>query len=319
MLQNSFFVFTRLWRYLNLYFLKPFDAVNDTLTSSLIHRLDWSGEVVELGSGDGEFSYVMHGGSFPLWYDRYLDTDLSKQDIFDTHKENQIKILKPLDEPHIILAVDAKENHVKKIKEIGFVQNALCAKYEALPLEDSSVSKIFYYTPHGLENHDKAIDEAIRVLKPHGKLLILLYDSVFKDAFLCYKLSHTLKSKTLAVYFKKLDNGRYEEITNLSKTQEAWMAYFGAKGLTCKVQHQGLSTTAWKFYDIQTRPVLKYMIRFFNLLPLPLRTALKLLWMIAWYPFLLLFYVLFSNQFVTLDEHNCYLSYEFEKVDTACS
>ena len=45
------FIVSRLWNYLSLYFLKPFDAINDTLTASLISRLDWSGEFVEIGSG----------------------------------------------------------------------------------------------------------------------------------------------------------------------------------------------------------------------------------------------------------------------------
>ena len=35
---NLIFVVTRLWRYLNIYFLKPFDAVNDTITSYLIYN-----------------------------------------------------------------------------------------------------------------------------------------------------------------------------------------------------------------------------------------------------------------------------------------
>ena len=145
------FILTRLWQYLSLYFLKPFDAINDTLTSSLIHRLDWDGEVVELGSGDGEFSYVMHGGTFPIWYDRYLDTDLSKNDIFDTHKDDKLTTTKVLNYPNITLSIDARENHVKKIKEIGFSKDAICSSYEDLPLDDESIEKIFYYTPHGLE------------------------------------------------------------------------------------------------------------------------------------------------------------------------
>ena len=63
------FVITRLWRYFGLYFLKPFDAVNDTLTASLIRRLDWEGRFLEIGSGDGFYSYVLHGGAPPLWFD----------------------------------------------------------------------------------------------------------------------------------------------------------------------------------------------------------------------------------------------------------
>ena len=35
------FVITRLWNYINIYFLKPFDAINDTLTASLLKEHTW--------------------------------------------------------------------------------------------------------------------------------------------------------------------------------------------------------------------------------------------------------------------------------------
>ena len=95
------FILSRLWNYLSLYFLKPFDAINDTLTASLISRLDWSGEFVEIGSGDGVFSYVMHGGTFPLWFDRYLMTDLTREDIYDTHRQNVLSGTRLLNSPII--------------------------------------------------------------------------------------------------------------------------------------------------------------------------------------------------------------------------
>ena len=39
---------------------------NDTLTSSIFKNLDWSDKIVEIGSGDDVFSYIMHGGSLIL-------------------------------------------------------------------------------------------------------------------------------------------------------------------------------------------------------------------------------------------------------------
>ena len=171
--RKTIFILTRLWQYLSLYFLKPFDAINDTLTSSILYNLNWDCNIVELGSGDGEFSYVMHGGKFPLWYDRYLDTDLSKKDIFDTHTNGQINGLTKLSYPNIILSIDAKESHIKKIQEIGFSKNAKQSLYENLPLSSESVEKIFYYTPHGIKDHDVAINESLRILKKKGKMWCL--------------------------------------------------------------------------------------------------------------------------------------------------
>ena len=307
------FVLSRLWRYHSLYFLKPHDAVNDTLTASLLHRLDWSGPVIEIGSGDGVFSYVMHGGVFPLWFDRYLLTDLSKQDIYDIHKGNVPPSTVSLHSPDVTLAIDAKESHVRKIKEIGFADHCVVSAYEALPLASASVAKIFYYTPHGLRDHEVAICEAARVLVHRGTMLILLYDRKFKPSFLCHRLAQC-RPGMLGRYFSRLDNGRFDEITNLSRSHEEWKVFFLRHGFKIEAHHSGLSTFAWKAYDIQTRPFLKPLIRFFGMLPGRARTLVKFLWMVACYPYLVVFYLLFSNEYFRIDKKNCYVAYQVRKI-----
>lgn len=307
------FVLSRLWRYHNLYFLKPHDAVNDTLTASLLHRLDWSEPVVEIGSGDGVFSYIMHGGAFPLWFDRYLLTDLAKQDIYDSHKGNVLRPAVNLHSPDICLAIDVKKSHVCKIKEIGFARQCMVAPYEKLPLASESVSKIFYYTPHGLHDHEAAMCEAARILARKGTMLILLYNSKFKPSFLCHRLAQLCSGK-VGRYFSRLDNGRFDEITNLSKSPNEWKAFFLRHGFEIEARHAGLSTFAWKAYDIQTRPFLKPLIRLFGILPGGVRTLAKFLWMVACYPYLVIFYLLFSNEYFRIDKTNCYIAYQVRKI-----
>lgn len=307
------FVLSRLWRYHNLYFLKPHDAVNDTLTASLLHRLDWSGPVVEIGSGDGVFSYIMHGGAFPLWFDRYLLTDLAKQDIYDSHKGHVLHPTVTVHNPDINFAIDAKESHVRKIKEIGFARHCAVSAYEALPIASASVPKIFYYTPHGLRDHEAAIREAARVLTHRGAMLILLYDSKFKPSFLCHRLAQLCSGK-VGRYFSHLDNGRFDEITNLSKSPQEWEVFFLRHGLEIETCHSGLSAFAWKAYDIQTRPFLKPLIRLFGMLPDYMRTWIKFLWMVACYPYLVIFYLLFSNEYFRIDKTNCYIAYQVRKI-----
>ena len=306
------FVLSRLWKYFSLYFLKPFDAVNDTLTASLLGRFNWSGEFVEIGAGDGVYSYIMHGGDFPFWFDRYLLTDLSQDDIYDTHSHNILPRGKPLAFPRIEKAIDAKQSHVAKIKEIGFAGEAICAPYENLPILSESVEAVFYYTPHGLKDHGQAISEAYRILRPGGRMLILLYDHLFKKAFLCPLLARFFPG-ILGRYFEHLDNGRYDEISNLSKSLENWEEFFSRCGFSIQKSHTGLSSFAWKIYDTQTRPLLKPLIRLFNIFPRPLRTFFKFIWMILWFPILVIFYFLFSNEFLNVDKNNCYLVCELKK------
>lgn len=314
-MKHLLFILTRLWQYHSLYFLKPFDAVNDTLTASLLTRLDWTGDFVEIGSGDGVYSYVMHGGTFPIWFDRYLITDLARQDIYDTHRRDVIPSSQLLHFPQISLAFDAKPSHVAKIAEIGFVKRAVCALNEHLPLATASVEKVFLYTPHGLRSHELTILEASRILKPGGRLLILVYDEAFSSAFVCTRLSRFFGG-WLGRYFERLDNGRCEEITQMARLPGQWAKDFSRYGFKIEACQTGLSTLAWMVYDTQTRPILKPLIRLFNLLPLPLRTIAKLIWMLAWFPALFLFYVLFSNDIPRLGRSSCYLAYQLRRVSS---
>ena len=303
----------RLWRYLNIYFLKPFDAVNDTLASTILHQLEWKDSFSEVGSGDGMFSFIMNGGSFPLSFDRYLlaDTKLS-DDIYDCHKENVLKTKSCPNKPRLIHSFDAKLSHIRKVQEIGYAKNFSVVSYDKLPVKDCSLDFVFCYTPHGLKDHRDAIRDIVRVLKNKGRLLILVYDERFKNDFICYRIGKMLKG-VVGKYFKNLDSGRYNEITAMSRSRSEWRDLFEENGLFVEDVQSGLSGFAWRVYDIQTRPILKPLIGIFNSLPFYLRVIVKILWMIIVYPFLLLFYLVLSNRILRLSRYDCYIAYQLKK------
>jgi SAM-dependent methyltransferase len=311
-MSHAVFVITRLWRYFSLYFLKPFDAVNDTLTASLLRRCAWSDEIVEIGSGDGMYSFIMHGGTFPFWFDRYVLTDLSRADIYDTHRPDILPTPRRVTWPRVRLAIDAKFSHVEKIREIGFARAALRSQYESLPLASESVDAVFYYTAHGLVDHGRAVADAHRILKPGGRMFMLLFDAGFQRAFVAHRLAGRLRGR-LGRYFERLDNGRFDEMMAIARTPEEWRRFFAVRGLRVLACHAGLSLTAWRVYDTQTRPLLQPLIRFFNAVPRPWRTALKAVWMAAWFPWLVLFYALFSQEWVGRGRPRCYLVWEVVK------
>jgi len=304
----------RLWRYLNIYFLKPFDAVNDALTSTILHKLNWTDEYVEIGSGDGMFSFIMHGGTFPLSFDRYLlaDTKLN-EDIYDHHKENILSVNTMPSKPKLTQCLDAKLSHIKKVKEIDYAENASVISYEKLPIPDNSINSIFCYTPHGLKDHRDSIREISRVLVRNGSLIILVYNDEFKRDFICYRIGKRFHNK-FGQYFENLDAGRYKEITAMSRSNSEWELLFKECDLTIEQVQSGLSGFAWGIYDIQTRPILKPLINIFGRLPINIRTTLKLIWMIILYPLLFLFYLFASNRFFKLGQYDCYMAYQLKKM-----
>jgi len=309
------FVTTRLWQYLGVYFLKPFDAVNDTLTASLLTRFDWDDEYLELGSGDGIFSFIMHGGRLPLSFDRYLlvDTRLAA-DIYDHHINGMVSVKNVPDSPVPYCSIDRKLSHLHKINEIGFSGSAVLSGYEVLPIADNSIQSVFCYTPHGLKDHRDAIREAVRVMRPGATLIILVYDKKFSHDFISHRLSKKLPGR-LGRYFERLDGGRYSEITSMSRTRKEWSRLFSELGLSVTSSQSGLSGLAWRFYDIQTRPFLKFLINIFNVCPRKLRVIFKAVWMLFVFPFLLLFYMLFSNRLIKIGGYDCYLAFHLVKTD----
>ena len=300
---------SRLWQYLNVYFLKPFDALNDTVASDILLRLEWPDELIELGAGDGLFSFILHGGKLPLGFDRYLQVDLNEVNIYGNHTAGLFPAVSPPSVPRVLASIDASQTHTGKVAELGYSSNTLCALYEALPLSDDSTQSIFYYIPHGLKDHSRAIQEAHRVLAPGGKMLILLYDSSVSDSFSCYNIAQSLRGP-LHNFFLRLDNGRHDELTNLARTKSEWISYFVEQGFFVEGVHAGLSPMAWRLYDVQTRPLLKPLIRFFNILPPCTRKVAKLIWMSAWYPLLISCLALFGARSADGNQRTCFLAFQ---------
>lgn len=307
---NNFVV--RLWRYLNIYFLKPFDALNDTLTSSLILSNSWKEPYLEIGSGDGIFSYIMHGGKFPLSYDRYKYIDINKKDIFDVKNNTLFNKLKKIKSVKNLYSIDTKKNHIDFINKIQFADNSLLSSYENIKLDSQFSKSIFLYTPHGVNNYQKILKECYRLLKKNGRLVVLNYNKEFLNYFISYNFSK--KYNFYSNFFRGIDNGRYNELKELSETKENWKKIFENIGFKVTSIEEGLSGYAWAIYDIQTRPVLKYLILFFNFFPQSIRTILKIFWMILFYPILLILYIILSNRYFKISNVNCYYSFTLEKV-----
>ncbi|MDB9812545.1 hypothetical protein OAB74_02215 [Candidatus Pelagibacter sp.] len=300
----------RLWNYLNIYYLKPFDAVNDTITSDLLLKFKWKNNYLELGSGDGMFSFVMHGNSFPLWFDRYQNINFSDKNIFKSEYDNFPKFKKKyLIRPNC--SVDARQHHIISINKIGFSKSSKLSSYEKFKYKKKSENLIFFYTPHGLQNYTRSLKNILPSLKNDGRIILLLNLKNVLNYFICYDLSKN--NNILKKVFKKLDNGRYLETKKVSKSFNQWSDIFKKNNLKLNNFYTGLSPITWMIYDVQTRPILRILIRLFNFFPRNLRTLLKLIWMVAVYPAILIVYLFGSKISQNKKTDNCYVAFELTK------
>lgn len=308
-MKNNFSLI-RLWNYLNIYFLKPIDAVNDTITSDLLLKFNWEKKYLEIGSGDGMFSYIMHGNSFPIWFDRYINTNLKNKNIFEVNYDFFPKFKNRYYKIYPNISIDSKKHHINSINKIKFSRKTINANYEQFKYKRESENLIFFYTPHGLKSYSKSIHNISPILKKKGRLLVLLNLEKVKECFICYNLKKKTKGK-IKIFFSKLDNGRFNETKKISNTFNNWERLFKKNQLKIKDYYTGLTPFTWRIYDIQTRPILKILIKYFNFFSIFPRTLLKLIWMIALYPLILIIYLLGSN--LSKSKNNCYVAFELNK------
>jgi len=287
-------------RYFQLYWLKPFDAVNDTANAWALLQFKWCAPILEVGGGDGVFSFVMHGGEFAFADDRYMQADPAKAgDIYDVYYKDRPLRVKQHINLNYQVGVDLKLSHLYKSVETHTYDLLISSKPEALPIASSLFKTVFLYTFHGLTDYRKSLAEIRRVIRPDGCLLMIAFNRNVSRHFVYYPLHRYFERKGLTLlssYFRKLDGGRFEEISGFGNTLENWNTLLKETGFKLTHVYNQVSPFAWRIYDFQTRPFLRLLIRCNWLLErLHLKTVIKVAWVYALLPFLLLFSSAFAR------------------------
>ena len=284
-------------RYFQIYWLKPFDGINDAANAWALSQFEWSDPILEVGGGDGVFSFVMHGGEFLLRDDRYSQTNPSKLgDIYDVyHRDQQLNIKRDVRLKYQV-GVDLKLSHLYKSAETNLYKALVLSKPESLPLASGSFKTVFLYIFHGLTDYRRSLLEIRRVIQLDGSLLMIAFNRSVTDHFVCYPLYQYCEGKgwnRLSDYFRRLDGGRFEEISGFSNSLNDWKRLLEETGFTLTEVYNQVSPLVWRLYDLQTRPLLKSLIRWNWLLErLHVKTMVKAIWVYTLLPALVLFYVL---------------------------
>lgn len=280
-----------------MYWLKPFDAVNDTANAMALLRFDWSRKpVLEIGGGDGVFSFIMHGGRFRFLDDRYAQADVNKSgDIYDVYKIEERLTISAVPSLGYDVGVDLKLSHLQKSKETRMYRHLISSLPETLPLKKNIFGTVFLYTFHGLTDYEKSLREIRRVMRTDGNLLMIAVNSAVKENFACFNMHDYFQKigfKELSHYFLALDGGRHAEIGGIfSKSLSEWKDLLRRSDFQIEEAYTQVSPFLWRIYDTQTRPFLKFLIRLNHRSKvLHLKGIFKVIWMCVWLPIIFLFY-----------------------------
>lgn len=288
-------------RFFQMYWLKPFDAVNDAANASSLHNLGWpAGDTLEVGGGDGVFSFIAHGGRFRFGDDRYSQADPRKTgDIYDIYSTDKgLKVMRGASIRYD-LGVDLKLSHIYKARETMMYRHLISSVPEKIGIKDRSFSAIFLYTFHGLTDYKNTLKEMRRVIKDDGSLMMTAVNSRVRDYFVCRKFADIFDAaglKGLARYFAGLDGGRSEEIGGIfAKNLDEWRALFKEAGFSIEGATSQVSWLQWVIYDTQTRPFLKALVSFDHAIEgTVLKRIIKSVWMLFWFPVVCASYAFFA-------------------------
>ena len=262
--------------HLSAYWLRPESALWDSIAARQLQiALQDSTDIMEVGIGNGFFSFLMFGGRFAPQFDWFYSVNTegfwSNSDIFDHDKGIALDhfVLKAPDK-RLSLALDHKQTLLNQAARLGFV-DALRQHDCNLPLPvertyQTAYSNMLYW----LDDPIGAMNNIAQALPTGGELVTVFPN---KD-FYRYCTSYVDQS----ALSKLLNRGRASHI----------MWHMDLPDFAHKIEQDGifeiksstryLSPTTLKIWDIGLRPLSVPLIKMANALSVEKRQEIKEEW-----------------------------------------
>ena len=223
---------------------------------------------LDLGCGDGIFSFVRAVGQFDLSFDAFhtmsnLDKYFDNVDVFDTFDASVSPIITRSPNYMIDYGFDHKENLLNKADKLGLYREMMLGNANnTLPFQDNSFMSIFSNIVYWLDEPNSVFQEIARILKKGGKACFMLPNKTFPN-FSFYNQLYVKQGKPEWQFLEKLDRGRFADNIRQARSVEDWVELFDGVGLNVISHNTHLSKVAIQIWDIGLRPlfpVLKKMV-----------------------------------------------------------
>lgn len=243
-----------MWRELDIRAMKDFSVLSPSL---------------DIGCGDGIFSFIRAGGGFDLNYDAFrlidnLDQFFQNVDVFDTYSKTDKPDILNKPSYQIDLGFDHKDNLLSKANQLGLYHATRQGDAnESLPFHDNEFNSIFSNIIYWLNKPEQTIKEISRILAPGGTACLMLPNSVFPE----YSFYNQLFVKTRDPkwqFLEKLDRGRFADNVRQARKEEDWMQIFDACQLEVVSHKRHLSSLCIQMWDIGLRPLFPVLLKMAN-------------------------------------------------------
>ena len=281
---NKFTKEDYLRNFLQIYWLRPETALFRALDCIALQEIEFIKPILDVGCGDGLFSFIRAGGSLQPEFDMYhhvgdSNSFFSKnEDIYNHFDENGL-VPRVVVSPNysIDMALDHKEALLKKAAMLKLYKEYKVTDVNMpLPVKEAVYQTIFCNILYWLENVEGVLHEFHRVLTEEGKVVLLVPNNTIRDYSLYQRLYVRTGNKSWE-WLSLIDRGRSDNIKQ-AKSYGEWERIFNNADLQV-CHHRGyLSKTMLEVWDVGLRPISSLLIEMANKLSLQDRTGIKQKW-----------------------------------------
>ena len=264
-----------LQNFLNLYWLRPETAVWRTLDVLQIKNIKFKKPIIDIGCGDGNFSFTNFGGKVNAAFDVYRTINKTQGFFGGIDIHNQKSFVKPQiikkSKIKIDVGLDWKKNLLEKAKKLHIYEKLIPhnANYQ-LPFKENKFETVFSNTFYWMQDIEHILREAYRITTIKGKIIIFVPDKNFKKSLI---YNYYLNKRYL--WAKILDRGIYNNINKHCYTFNKWKSIFLRSGFRIENHSNYLSEKFVKLWNIGMRPYSPFLIEMSNKLRLNDRTKIK--------------------------------------------
>lgn len=269
---------------LNAFWLRPETALWREIDIRAMSSFELVSPSIDLGCGDGLFSFIRAGGRFKPGFDAFeavgsLDTFFQNADVFDvaSGKSNEAVVSAP---PRYTIDVgfDHKKNLLNRAQMLGLYQSLREGDAnKSLPFDDNTFGSLFSNIVYWLNDPAFTFREIGRILRPKGQACLMLPDIAFLDGSFynrLYARSHDPRWK----FLERLDRGRFIDNIKQAKASSSWEEMFKDAGLRVKKHVTHLSRINVQIWDVGLRPLFPQLLKMSRAMSTEVRDGIKEEW-----------------------------------------
>ena len=240
---------------LNAFWLRPETALWREIDIRAMAPFEFRSPSLDLGCGDGIFSFIRAGGGFDEGFDAFravtgLDQFFDNVDVFDAFDESVNSAVTRRPRYEIDCGFDHKENLLRKAGQLGLYRDLKAGDANGpLPFPGQSYNSVFSNIVYWLDDPQAAIVEIARILLPGGQACLMLPNRTLPE-FSFYNQMYVKTGDPDWAFLEKLDRGRFADNIRQARSGETWEAMFGNAGLSVAKHVSHMSKTVIQIWDI---------------------------------------------------------------------